>query len=81
MYFNLRMQVRYFDLSMIFRILPTKLVFYLLTTFGFVLYFLAAKTLVTLSNKEKESSSTEAGPSTSRMGVDSTFLEPGTRPC
>jgi hypothetical protein len=73
--------VRRFDLSTIFRILPMKLVFCLLTTFGFVLYFSAAKTLVTLSNKEKESPSTEAGPSAARMGVGSILLEPGTKPC
>jgi hypothetical protein len=55
-----------------------KLAFCSLKTFGFVL-FLAAKTLVTLSNKEKESLGIGASPSTSRMGVDSVFLEPGTR--
>jgi hypothetical protein len=41
------------------------------------LLFLAAKTLVTLSSKEKESLGIEAGPSALGMGVDSAFLEPG----
>jgi hypothetical protein len=71
--------VCYSDLSTSFHILPTKLIFYLLTTFGFALYFLAATTLVTLSNKEKETLSTEADPSASRVRVESTLLEPSTR--
>jgi hypothetical protein len=64
------------DLWTSFHILPTKLIFCSLTTFSSVL-FLADKTLVTLSSKEKESLNTEVGPSSSGMGVDSTLLEPG----
>jgi hypothetical protein len=41
--------------------------------------FLAAKTLVTLSSKEKESLNIKAGPSASGMGVDSMLPEPGTK--
>jgi hypothetical protein len=78
MFFNLKTQVCHFDLLMSFHIYSTKLTFRSLTTFGFVL-FLAAKTLVTLSSKEKESLGTGAGPSASRIGVDSTLLEPSTR--
>jgi hypothetical protein len=48
-----------------------------LTTFDSVL-ILAAKTLVTLSNKEKESLQVTAGPSASKMGLDSILVEPGT---
>jgi hypothetical protein len=45
----------------------------------FCIVFLAAKTLVTLSSKEKESPSTEAGPSAMRMGIYSRLLELGMR--
>jgi hypothetical protein len=40
--------------------------------------FLAAKTLVTLSNKEKQLLTDKACPSASGMRVDSMLLEPGT---
>jgi hypothetical protein len=76
-YSNLRTPVRYFNLTMIFHVLPRELIFCLLATFDYVL-FLAVKTLVTLSNKEKESLKVKAGPSASGMGVDSMLLEPGT---
>jgi hypothetical protein len=62
---------------MIFHVLPRELIFCPLTTFDSVL-FLAAKTLVTLSNKEKESLKVKADPSASGMGVDSMLLEPST---
>jgi hypothetical protein len=62
---------------MIFHVFPMELIFCPLTTFYYVL-FLAAKTLVTLSSKEKESMKVKAGPSASGMGVDSMLLEPGT---
>jgi hypothetical protein len=78
MFFNLKTQVCHSDLLMSFYIYSTKLTLCSLKTFGFVL-FLAAKTLVTLSSKEKESLGIGAGPSASGMGVDSAFLEPGTR--
>jgi hypothetical protein len=50
-----------------------------LTSFVSVL-ILAAKTLVTLSNKdkEKEALQLEAGPSASRTGLDPMLVEPGT---
>jgi hypothetical protein len=55
-----------------------KLTFYLITPPVFAL-FSAAKTLVTLSSKEKDSLGTGAGPSTLGLGIDSSSLEPGTR--
>jgi hypothetical protein len=54
-------------------------VFRSLTSFVSVL-ILAAKTLVTLSNKdkEKEALQLEAGPSSFRTGLDSMLVEPST---
>jgi hypothetical protein len=63
---------------MIFRVFPKEHVFRLLTSFDSLL-FLAAKTLVTLSSKdkEKESMQLEAGPSAPRTGLDPMLVEPG----
>jgi hypothetical protein len=54
-------------------------VFRLLTSFVSVL-ILAAKTLVTLSNKDKakDALQLEAGPSASGTGLDPMLVEPGT---
>jgi hypothetical protein len=63
---------------MIFRVFPKEHVFRLLTSFDSVL-ILAAKTLVTLSSKdkEKESLQLEVGSSTPRTGLDPMLVEPG----
>jgi hypothetical protein len=63
---------------MVFRILPINHVFHLLMPFVFVL-ILAAKTLVTLSAKdrEKKTPQVEADPSASRESLASMLGEPG----
>jgi hypothetical protein len=62
---------------MIFDVFPRGHVFRSLTSFDSVL-ILAAKTLVTLSSKDKEKGSLqlEAGPSAPRTGLDSMLVEP-----
>jgi hypothetical protein len=63
---------------MIFRVFRREHVFHLLTSFDFLL-ILAAKTLVTLSSKDKEEESLqlEAGPSAPRTSLDPMLVEPG----
>jgi hypothetical protein len=66
-------------LEEIFRVFPTEHVFRSLTSFDSVL-ILAAKTLVTLSSKDKEKEllQLEVGPSAPRTGLDPMLVEPGT---
>jgi hypothetical protein len=63
---------------MVFRVLPVNHMFHLLMSFVFVLV-LAAKTLVTMSSKDrdKETSQPEANPSASRTSLASVLGEPG----
>jgi hypothetical protein len=64
---------------MIFHVFPRKHIFRLLTSFDSVL-ILAAKTLVTLSSKDKEKEllQLEGGPWAPRTGLDPMLVEPGT---
>jgi hypothetical protein len=64
---------------MIFRVFPREHIFCLLTSFDSVL-ILVAKTLVTLSSKDKEKEllQLEAGPLAPRTGLDPMLVEPGT---
>jgi hypothetical protein len=63
---------------MVFRVLPIEHVFHSLMSFIFVL-ILAAKTLVTLSTKDKEEEALqlEANPSASRTSLASVLVELG----
>jgi hypothetical protein len=63
---------------MIFHVFPREHIFRLLTSFDFVL-ILAAKTLVTLSSKDKEKEllQLEVGPSAPRTGLDAMLVDPG----
>jgi hypothetical protein len=78
MFFSLKKQVCFLDLSSIFLVFLMNLAFRRLTPFGSVLIF-SGKTLVTLSSKEKDSLETEASPSSLGLGIGSSTLEPGTR--
>jgi hypothetical protein len=67
---------------MVFRVLPANHAFHLLMPFVFVL-ILAAKTLVTLSAKdrEKKTPQVEADPSVSRASLASVLAEPSMKQC